>query len=835
MILDWLLDVPSTDPDDARRRQLLNILLLGTAVLVVVALLLAAASDLFDWGEQGQLVQLYISSLATLVGLVVIFAINRYGPGWLASLLFLFLLTFALALADEPQEVVAGRSLFTFAIPILMASFLLRPVASIAIAVLNSVVLAVIGLRMQIVPPLPSLLGFFALALVSWLVARSLERMLEDLRRTNLELDRRVDDRTKDLAEALAREHAESGRNQAILSGIADGVIVLDDRGKAIVANPAIGHILERPTEEILGSDIGTLMAGNVEDKEQKMILDLLGDKDARRASIKFGWGDKTLSVSFAPVVSTYGEVSGTVAVFRDFTREAEIDRMKSDFVSIVSHELRTPLTSIQGYLDLLLLGASGSISMQQESFLRIARENAQRLHDLVSDLLDISRIESGGSDLDVQVVSMDKVVQQVANSLEKEFDDRDLTLTLEIPPDLPEIFADAGRLVQILNNLLSNAYKYTREGGATVRAHVADGVMQVDVIDTGVGISEEDQAMLFTRFFRAEDTDIRQQPGTGLGLNITKSLVEMHGGEIWVESEPGKGTQISFTLPLPAGLVEKMPIAVGESVGPVPETAKTPGAPPRAIPAGPWILVADDEPDIAHLFRHQLEAAGYRVSVVTQGSRVVEVARQLQPELITLDLLMDVDGLTVLNELKADPITADIPVVIASVMTDQVEEIDLEVADYLVKPLDEGELLNAVRLTLGQLGGEARNKILVVDDEVDIAGWLRHFLTHYGYEVTEAYDGAQALEAVASSMPDLILLDLKMPRMDGLTTIRRLREQKETRHIPIVVLSAYPVSDEEERAQMLDMGVKEFLRKPITVEQLVAEVQKHLGTGSSG
>jgi CheY-like chemotaxis protein len=244
--------------------------------------------------------------------------------------------------------------------------------------------------------------------------------------------------------------------------------------------------------------------------------------------------------------------------------------------------------------------------------------------------------------------------------------------------------------------------------------------------------------------------------------------------------------------------------------------------------------LVADDEPDVANLFRHQLELAGYRVTVVNQGGRVVEVARQLRPELITLDLLMDVDGLAVLQALKDDPATADIPVVIASVMAEQVETMDAEVASYLVKPLDEGELLDAVRLTLGQSDGEARNKILVVDDEVDIVGWLEHFLTHYGFEVTKAYNGVEALEAVAASMPDLILLDLKMPRMDGYTTMRRLREQKRTRHIPIVVLSAYPVTSEEERAQMLDLGVKEFLRKPITIEQLVAEVQKHVGGTAS-
>jgi len=300
-----------------------------------------------------------------------------------------------------------------------------------------------------------------------------------------------------------------------------------------------------------------------------------------------------------------------------------------------------------------------------------------------------------------------------------------------------------------------------------------------------------------------------------------------MHVGEILVVREPGQGSTFSFTLPLPAGLVK-----ADAADAPPPAERRAPEASkvlPSPIPAGPWILVADDNQDVSGLFQHQLERAGFRVAVVNQGSRVVDVARQLQPELITLDLLMDVDGLSVLKELKSDPVTAHIPVVIVSVIPDDKKGIALGAADYLVKPLDEGELLACVRRILELGNGGARKKILVVDDEIDIVGWLKHFLTHSGYEVAEAYDGIQALEAVRQDPPDLILLDLKMPRMDGRTTLRRLRERPETREIPIVLLSANPVSDETERAQMLSLGVRRFLQKPVTAEELVAEVQKQL------
>jgi PAS domain S-box-containing protein len=829
-ILSELLTVPSADPDNERRARLLNILLLATTGLIVLALavtIIAGATGFMGWMHTGPLL---LVILAWLAGVMIVYLINRTSPGWFGNTLFLLLLLFIPVMLEDPKELIAGRSLFVFAIPILVASVLLRPYASFIMAGFVGALLAMIGFMAHVVPNPLAMVGFLAIALVSWLSARSLEVALADLRRVNQELDRRVDERTRDLAEALAREHAESSKSQAILEGIADGVIVFDSDGQSILANPAIGRILERPHEEIIGRDIEALMGEGVGKDDQEMLVELLRERELRRSSVKFEWGDKTLSVSFAPVRATSGEVSGTAAVFRDYTQEAEVARLKSDFVSIVSHELRTPLTSIKGYLDLLLMGAAGKFGKQQQSFLEIARMNAERLHQLVNDLLDMSRIESGKVELDIRVVSLPRVIEQVISSLRKEFEDRRLTLERDIPAEVPEVFGDPGRIAQILTNLLSNACKYTKTGGATVRVRAVRGALQIDVMDTGVGISYEDQKRLFSRFFRADDTNVRQQPGTGLGLNIARSLVEMHGGEIWAESEPEMGSTFSFTLPLPAGLVG---VTNGEGVEGA-ESADQPEPTAEAlrpiVPAGPWIMVVDDDSDVANLFKLQLEQEGYRVSVVSQGSRVVEVARQLQPELITLDLLMDVDGLGVLRQLKVDPVTRDIPVVIVSVVPQPEEGLALGAADYLIKPLDEGSLLACVGRVLAELNGGSRNRILVVDDEIDIVGWLKHSLTHFGYHVTEAYDGVQALEAVEFEMPDLILLDLKMPRMDGRMTIRRLREQEATRQIPIIVLSAHPVRDESERVQMLDLGVREFLNKPVTMDRLVAEVEKHLG-----
>jgi PAS domain S-box-containing protein len=437
-----------------------------------------------------------------------------------------------------------------------MASVLLRPWASFGMAGLISGLITVIALNIDFLPPVPSMLGLFAVAMIAWLSARSLENALENLRAINRELDQRVAERTQDLAEALAREHAEANRSQAILESIADGVIVFDPQGNAFVANPAITHLIERPIDAIIGHDIEELMSDEINETDREVILELLDEHQKRHPSIKIDWGEKTLSISFAPVRGSRGEGTGTVAVFRDFTREAELDRMKSDFVSIASHELRTPLTSIRGYLDLLLMGGPGSVNEQQRNFLQVARDNTRRLHELVNDLLDISRIESGRIELNVQVVSLPKLIHQAAEFLQNQFDERGLYLKLNVPDDVPQLFGDADRITQIITNLLSNAYKYTPEGGATVNVSQDKRFIRIDVVDTGVGISEEDQEKLFTRFFRAGDEYVREQSGTGLGLSITKSLVEIHGGQIWVESEPGAGTTFSFTLPLPAGQI---------------------------------------------------------------------------------------------------------------------------------------------------------------------------------------------------------------------------------------------------------------------------------------
>jgi signal transduction histidine kinase len=239
--------------------------------------------------------------------------------------------------------------------------------------------------------------------------------------------------------------------------------------------------------------------------------------------------------------------------VLRDVTREIEADRAKRDFISSVSHELRTPLTSIKGYVDLLLLGAAGPLSEGQQSFLSVVKNNANRLMDLINDILEIGRIDADKIRLNFEPVSMGEIFQDVLQTMRAEIERKTTMVKIDVEPELPQIPADLRRVTQVVLNLVSNAVKYTYPGAqVTLRAFINPaGLLQIDVEDNGVGISPEQQQHLFRRFYRADNPLRDEVGGTGLGLSIAKSFVELHGGEMWVQSESGKGSTFSFMLPL--------------------------------------------------------------------------------------------------------------------------------------------------------------------------------------------------------------------------------------------------------------------------------------------
>jgi PAS domain S-box-containing protein len=415
-----------------------------------------------------------------------------------------------------------------------------------------------------------------------------------------------------------------------------------------------------------------------------------IADAERRfRNDVAQEWPERReLELASTPVLEADGRPLGRLFAFRDVTRERAVDRMKSEFVSLVSHELRTPLTSIKGYVDLLVAGDVGDLAEEQQEFLGIVSSNADRLVALINNLLDISRIESGKVEITRSSLHLDQVFAEVAASFRPQVEQKQQHLTLAIEPGLPAVSADADRLVQIVTNLVSNAHKYTPAGGdITVSARVAGPWVRVSVRDNGIGMSAEEQAQLFTRFFRGKGRLAREAGGTGLGLVIVRSLVELHGGELHVTSALGRGTTFTFTLPVATG-------------------AESPPAPSARPPTDGCVLVVDDEDDIAQLVGRYLERAGYRAVLALSAQEALRRAQTEQPDLIILDLCMpEPDGFAALEWLKHDRLTAAIPVLLLSILEDSGRGRLLGAADHLTKPVQEQTLLAHVAALLAGQG----------------------------------------------------------------------------------------------------------------------------------
>jgi PAS domain S-box-containing protein len=559
---DRLFKIKAVDPDDYRRRRLVSILLSGMVGLAVFLLIMVASLFLLDSEEfsgAGEIIVglLSIASFTLLSG--GIFWLNRVRSGTLAAWIFLLLLLVTVAFADSPREMVDGRSLYLFVLPILMSSFVLFPWASFIFSGFSSVVLLLLTYGAELpVPNFFGMVGFFAIAFVSWLASNSMEKALKDLRILNRELDQRVEERTRELAEALIRESAEAGKNQAILDGIADGVVVFDAGGKMIVANPSVCRLLDTSRKALLGKTINEFVTlGQLPDSETKKLHEMLVDPERDSLSARVIWGEKTLSITTAAVITQLGRSIGTVAVVRDFTREAEVERMKNTFVAMVSHELRTPLNAILAYSEMIQGGVYGPVNAEQDKAAGRIFTNTQRLIGLVSDLLDEARLEAGKMKIDVAEFSIIEAIDSMRGVMEKPAKDKGLALNIIVSGTTPKkIWGDSNRYQQIIINLVNNAVKFTKSGKVLVKVTgVDENQWQLEVSDTGPGIPEDALPHIFDTFRQVDGLATRQHGGAGLGLSIVKRLVDLMGGAIKVTSVVGVGT--TFTLLFPVQMQE--------------------------------------------------------------------------------------------------------------------------------------------------------------------------------------------------------------------------------------------------------------------------------------
>ena len=378
----------------------------------------------------------------------------------------------------------------------------------------------------------------------------------------NAELYRLIRDQAEDLGSMLRSQQIENSRSQAIFEAVADGVLVTDNRRIITLFNESAEKILGLERKSVLG-------------KSMKHFSGLFGPASQRWMEVVDTWSHnpgsyrsgemfadriiledgRVISVHLSPV-SMRNNFLGTVSIFQDITHQVEVDRLKSEFVATVSHELRTPMTSIKGYVDVLLMGVAGQLNDQQTEYLKVVKVNTERLTVLVNDLLDISQIEAGRMRLVIQPVNLDDIADQATADLKHQVEasDKKVIIDKSAQPNLPRVLADPERIRRVLNNLLDNAYQYNLPNGhILVQLNQVGDEVQVDVIDSGMGIQVEDQERVFERFFRGESTLALGVAGTGLGLSIVQNLIRLHNGRIWLESSgiPGEGSTFSFTLPV--------------------------------------------------------------------------------------------------------------------------------------------------------------------------------------------------------------------------------------------------------------------------------------------
>ncbi|WP_448593340.1 response regulator [Thermoflexus hugenholtzii] len=484
----------------------------------------------------------------------------------------------------------------------------------------------------------------------------------------------------------------------------------------------------------------------------------------------------------------------------RTAERLRELDRLKTQFIANMSHELRTPLNSIIGFSRVILKGIDGPLTEAQRQDLTAIYNAGQHLLGLINDILDLSKIEAGRMELQFAEVDMREIIRGVMSTAVGLTRDKPIELHQEVPEDLPPVWADAQRARQVLLNLVSNAAKFTDQGFIAVRAWADESFVTIAVQDTGIGIPKEKQEEIFQEFTQVESGTTRRYGGTGLGLAISRRLVELMGGRIWVESEVGKGSTFFFTLP------RARPLLAGE---------------PR--PGRPVILCIDDDPGVITLYRRYLEKHGFEVVGLTDPREALETARRLRPDAITLDIMMpQKDGWTVLQELKADPQTRAIPVIICSILDERGRGFSLGAAEYLVKPFTEEELLEAIQ----RVDGRPRPlKVLVIDDSEADRQLIRRVLENAGgYHVLEAANGPEGVALARRERPDLVILDLMMPEMDGFAVVEALREDPSTRSLPILVLTAKALTEEDRRR--LNGRIERLLQKAgADPEALLAEI----------
>ena len=468
--------------------------------------------------------------------------------------------------------------------------------------------------------------------------------------------------------------------------------------------------------------------------------------------------------------------------------------RHKSEFLASMSHELRTPLNAIIGFSEVLLERMFGELNERQDDYLRDIWSSGKHLLELLNDILDLSKIEAGQMVLNRSEFAVRESLEHCLSMVRERALNQRILLNLEVDPQVGLLDADRLRFRQVVLNLLSNAVKFTPDGGRVdVRASLRDHDLVVEVVDTGPGVTAEDRQRIFDAFQQGARLP-RQTEGTGLGLTLSKRILELHGGRIWVDSEAGQGSTFGFALPAGSGEL---------ALASVPQAGQASGLPTGVTPGpGPTVVVVEDDRRSFDLLRAYLEAAGARVISARDGEEGLDTVRSLNPAGVVLDILLPgIDGWEVLARLKADPGTAAIPVIVVSMLDERGRGFALGAAEYLVKPVGKDQLMAALYRAAAM--PERKHTVVAIDDDPLAIELVRASLEPEGWTVLGAATGQEGLALIRERQPSAVLLDLLMPGMDGFEVVEALRADPDTKTIPVVILTSKSMTQQDkERLQ---------------------------------
>ncbi len=608
-----------------------------------------------------------------------------------------------------------------------------------------------------------------------------------------------------------------------VLDTLASGTLHFDEQGILRGMNDPALEMFGLPADQLIGFAVMEILHFEDGSGARLTTVDLSKDRRIENGRVRLQDQSSFPASIYISVISSDRDSAGAVILLRNIEgrlhREAELqgarvealvarraERAKGLFLANMSHELRTPLNAIIGYSEMLAENARYRGDSEGVEDLGRILGAGRHLTHLIGGILDLSKIEAGHMQLLIEDCDVVDLGREALQTLEQLPDAEGLQLGLEVDGKIPYIQADITRLRQCIFNLLSNAAKFTEKGTVTLRIESGRTHIRIAVEDSGIGIDAVGLQRIFAEFTQAEDTTTKRYGGTGLGLALSRRLCRMMGGNIEVSSEVGKGS--TFTL--------VMPIEAHDSLTPIPAIRNA------------TVLLIDDDLAIRSVVERTLMDEGYAVVSASDGKTGLEYAKQLQPQAIVLDIEMpDMSGWEVLVELKGDLSLRKIPVILHTLANERGRGFAMGAADYLTKPISSGRLLDSLDRATDQRAGTA----LLVEDNEEVQRVIKRQLRKHGWEVISAENGRVGLEVLEKEKPDVILLDLMMPEMDGFEFIRHLRANPLHVDLPVIVMTAMELGAAE-RAE-LNMSVQRIIQKgSVGGSEILAELRARLRQG---